>query len=97
MRCFLQEDFGYNRSSTLSENQCFKGTTFISYKHFLAKNGHILAGAYLLLKKTLLKIFSKKRKYPPPLINKAVPNWNIENIKNYLPLKGKVPKNSAQT
>ena len=80
LRCFLQEDFGYNRLGTLSVNKCFKGSTFISHKNFLAKNGHIPEGAYLLLKKLLLKIFSKKGKYPPHLINKAVPKWNTENM-----------------
>ena len=80
LRCFLQEDFGFNRSGTLSVNRCFKGTTFIPYEQFLAKNNHIPEGAYLLLKKILLEIFSKKGKYPPPLINKAVPKWNIESM-----------------
>ena len=80
LRCFLQEEFGYNRTGTLSVNQCFEGITLISHENFLAKNGHIPEGAYLLLKKTLLEIFSKRGKYPPPLINKAVPKWNIENM-----------------
>ena len=92
LRFFLQEDFGYNRSGTLSVNQCFKGITFISYEQFLAKNSHIPEVAYLLLKNTLLEIFSKKGKYQPPLINKGVPEWNIENIKKMFIYKQKGSK-----
>ena len=89
-RCFLQEDFGHNRTGTLSVNQCFKGITFISYE--IAKNCQIPEGAYLLLKKTLLKIFSKRGKYPPTLINIAVPNWSIENMTKLFSSKKKVSK-----
>ena len=31
LRCFLQNDFGYNRQVTLSVNNYFEGTTFINY------------------------------------------------------------------
>ena len=92
LRCFLQEDFGYHRLGTLSVNQCFEGTTFISYEQFLANNSHIPEGAYLKLKKTLLEIFSKKGKYPPPLINKAVPEWNIESIRKLFSTRKKGSK-----
>ena len=59
-------------------------------RELFGKNCHIPEGAYLLLKKLLLEIFSKRGKYPPPLINKAVPKWNIENMTKFFssPKKG---------
>ena len=49
-------------------------------------------GAYLLLKKVLSKTFSKKGKYPIPLINKSVQKWNIENIPKLFSIQKKGSK-----
>ena len=41
LRCFLQNDFGYNREVTLSVNNYFEGATFINYECFLGAKREI--------------------------------------------------------
>ena len=39
-----------------------------------------------------MKVFREKGKYPPLLINKAVPKWNVENIQKLFASKKKGSK-----
>ena len=75
----LQEDFGVNRKATLSVNECFNSTTFKTYSE-LSEIIPMNEGAYLLLKRIILANYSKNGKYPPPLVNKHVPDWHFEDI-----------------
>ena len=59
LRCFLQEDLGYNRKNTLSVKQCYDNHRFLTHDELL-KLGHMPEGAYLLLRKTITEIFSKR-------------------------------------
>ena len=45
--------------------------------------------AYLLLKRIILANYSKNGKYPPPLVNKHVPDWNFEDISKLFASKQK--------
>ena len=84
----LQEDFGVNRKATLSVNECYNSITFKSHDE-LSEIISINEGAYLLLKKIISTNFSKNGKYPPPLVNKHVPDWNLENISKLFASKQK--------
>ena len=75
----LQEDFGVSRKATLSVYECFRSATFKSHSE-LSEIIPINEGAYLLLKRIILANYSKSGKYPPPLVNKHVPDWNFEDI-----------------
>ena len=87
-RCLLQEDFGLDRQVTLCVNQCFNQNKFKTYDELSTMNP-FPEGAYLLMKKILTETFSKKGKYPPPLINKSVQKWNIESIPKLFSIKKK--------
>ena len=75
----LQEDFGINRKATSSVNECYNSITFKTHDE-LSEIITINEGAYLLLKKIISANYSKNGKYPPPLVNKHVPDWNFEDI-----------------
>ena len=87
-RCLLQEDFGLNRNSSLSVNQCFTMNKFKTHNGISEMNP-LPEGAYLLLKKILTETFSKQGKYPIPLISKSVPKSNIENIPKLFSIRKK--------
>ena len=78
--CFLPEDFGFVKKSTLTVNICSEGPKFISYDRFEETWGFMLEGAFLILKKSLREIFCSRGKYPTAIINKAAPKWNMEKI-----------------
>ena len=84
----LQEDFGVMRKATLSVKECYNSTTFKTHDE-LSETITINEGAYLLLKRIISTNFSKKGKYPPQLVNKHVPDWNLEDISNLFPSKQK--------
>ena len=75
----LQEDFGINRKATLSVSECYNSATFKTHDE-LSEIISINEGVYLLLKKIISTNYSKSGKYPPPLVNKHVPEWNFEYI-----------------
>ena len=72
-RCSLQDDFRFDRKSTLAVNKCFEGPKFVSYNKFLDTCGYMPEGAFLLFKKSLTDLFSVIGKFPPPIINKVAP------------------------
>ena len=74
-----QEDFGVNRKATLSVNECYNSVTFKTYSE-LYEIIPMNEGAYLLLKRIILSNYSKNGKYPPPVVNKHVPDWIFEDI-----------------
>ena len=63
----------------MSVDKCYNGTIFKTHNE-LSEIISFNEGAYLLLKRIITSNYSKNGKYPLPLINKAVQEWNLENI-----------------
>ena len=92
MVTFQQVDFKLPGNISITVNEVFNRQNFISYEEFCEKITFIHENGYLALKHHLKTIFSPSGKYGPPIINKNVPEWNLENMVKLFESKGKGSK-----
>ena len=89
---FQQTDFGIPPKVNVTVNEIFNREKFFNYDKFCEKICQIHENGYLAIKSRLTSIFKLKNKYPPPIINKHVPDWNIESMEKLFQSKFKGSK-----
>ena len=92
MVTFQQADFKLPGNISITVNEVFNWQNFISYEGFCEKITLIHENGYLALKHNLQTIFKPSGKCGPPIINKNVPEWNLENMVRLFESKGKGSK-----
>ena len=80
MVTFQQADFKFPGNISITVNEVFNRENFISYDKCCEKITYIHENGYLVLRHNLKTIFKPSGKYGPPIINKKVPQWNLENM-----------------
>ncbi len=79
---FQQIDFKLPSNISMTINEVFIREKFITYEDFCEKISFIHEGGYLALKHHITSIYKASGKYPPPIINKNVHEYNVESMTN---------------